>query len=306
MKKVLLATEKPFAPKAVEQIEKIFGDAGYELVKLESYSDVSEFKEAVKDVHGLIVRSDKVTKDIIDGAPELKIVVRGGAGFDNVDCAAATEKDVTVMNTPGQNSNAVAELAMGMAVYAARNLFNPKAGTELLGKKIGIHAYGNVGKHVARIAKGFGMEVFAFDPFIEKSAIEADGVKAIDSAEELYKTCNYISLHIPANDKTKKSINKHLLAMMPEGATVVNTARKEVMCEDGLKMVLGSRSDFRYVSDIAPVTAEELGKEFPGQVFFTPKKMGAQTKEANINAAKAAASQIVNFFEKGDITFKVN
>ncbi len=306
MKKVLLATVKPFAPKAVAEIEKIFGNAGYELVKLESYGDVSEFKEAVKDVHGLIVRSDKVTKDIIDAAPELKIVVRGGAGFDNVDCAAATEKGVTVMNTPGQNSNAVAELAMGMAVYAARNLFNPKAGTELFGKKIGIHAYGNVGKHVARIAKGFGMEVYAFDPFIEKSVIEADGVKAVDSAEELYSTCNYISLHIPANDKTKNSINKNLLSMMPEGATLVNTARKEVVCEDGLKMVLAAREDFRYVSDIAPITAQELEKEFPGKVFFTPKKMGAQTKEANVNAAKAAATQIVNFFKKGDITFKVN
>jgi len=306
MRKVLLATEKPFAPKAVVEIEKIFGDAGYELVKLESYGDVSEFKEAVKNVEGLIIRSDKVTKEIIDGAQQLKIVIRGGAGYDNVDCAAATEKGVTVMNTPGQNSNAVAELAMGMAVYAARNLYNPKAGTELLGKKIGIHAYGNVGKHVARIAKGFGMEVYAFDPFIEKSSIEADGVKAVDSAEELYSTCNYISLHIPANDKTKRSIHKKLLSSMPEGATVINTARKEVVCEDGLKMVLASRPDFKYLSDIAPVSAEELQKEFPNNVFFTPKKMGAQTKEANINAAKAAATQIVDFFEKGDITFKVN
>jgi len=306
MKKVLLATEKPFAPKAVIEIESIFGKADYELVKLESYGDVSEFKEAVKDVHGLIIRSDKVTKDIMEGAPELKIVIRGGAGYDNVDCAVATEKGVTVMNTPGQNSNAVAELAMGMAVYAARNLFTPKAGTELLGKKIGIHAYGNVGKLVARIAKGFGMEVYAFDPFLEKSAIETDGVKAVDSAEELYSTCNYISLHIPANDKTKKSINKKLLSLMPEGATLINTARKEVVCEDSLKMVLAARPDFKYLSDIAPVTAEELVKEFPGKVFFTPKKMGAQTKEANINAARAAAQQIVDFFEKGDITFKVN
>ena len=306
MKKVLLATEKPFAPDAVKEIETIFGKAGYELVKLESYGDVSEFKEAVKNVHGLIIRSDNVTKDIIDGAPELKIVVRGGAGFDNVDCAAATEKGVTVMNTPGQNSNAVAELAMGMAVYAARNLFTPKSGTELKDKKIGIHAYGNVGKLVAKIAKGFGMEVFAFDPFVKRSAIEADGVKVVDSVEELYSTCHYISLYIPANDKTKKSIHKKLMESMPEGATIINTARKEVICEDGLKMVLASRPDFKYLSDIAPVTAEELLKEFPGKVFFTPKKMGAQTNEANTNAAKASAQQIVDFFEKGDITFKVN
>jgi D-3-phosphoglycerate dehydrogenase / 2-oxoglutarate reductase len=306
MKRVLLATDKPFAAGAVSKIQAICDKAGYELVKLESYTTVDQLKDAVKDVHAVIIRSDLITKEIMDAAPELKIVVRGGAGYDNVDCASATEKGITVMNTPGVNANAVAELAMGMAVYVARNLFTPKSGGELLGKKIGIHAYGNVGKNVARIAKGFGMEVYAFDPFVKKEAIEADGVKVVDTVEDLYKTCQYISLHIPANDKTKKSINKNLLGIMPKGATLLNTARKEVVCEEGLKMIMEQRADLKYASDIAPDCAAEMNEKFAGRVFFTPKKMGAQTNEANDNAAVAAANQIVNFFEKGDVTFKVN
>jgi D-3-phosphoglycerate dehydrogenase / 2-oxoglutarate reductase len=306
MKRVLLATDKPFAAKAVSKIQEICDKAGYQLVKLESYTSPDQLKEAVKDVHAVIIRSDLITKEIIDAAPELKIVVRGGAGYDNVDCKAAAEKGVVVMNTPGVNANAVAELAIGMAIYVARGLFTPKTGGELLGKTIGIHAYGNVGKNVARIAKGFGMEVYAFDPFVKKEAIEADGVKVVDTVEDLYKKCQYVSLHIPANDKTKKSINKNLLAMMPKGATLINTARKEVVCEEGLKFVFEERPDFKYVTDVAPDNAAELAEKFAGRIFCTPKKMGAQTNEANDNAAEFAANNIVNFFEKGDITYKVN
>jgi D-3-phosphoglycerate dehydrogenase / 2-oxoglutarate reductase len=306
MKRVLLATDKPFAAKAVSKIQEICDKAGYQLVKLESYTSPDQLKEAVKDVHAIIVRSDLITKEIIDAAPELRIAVRGGAGFDNIDCKAAAEKGIVVMNTPGVNANAVAELAIGMAVYVARGLFTPKTGGELLGKTIGIHAYGNVGKNVARIAKGFGMEVYAFDPFVKKEVIEKDGVKVVDTVEDLYKKCQYVSLHIPANDKTKKSINKNLLALMPKGATLINTARKEVVCEEGLKFVFESRSDFKYVTDVAPDNAAELAEKFAGRIFCTPKKMGAQTNEANDNAAEFAANNIVNFFEKGDITYKVN
>ncbi|MGI6394631.1 MAG: NAD(P)-dependent oxidoreductase [bacterium] len=306
MKKVLLATNKPFAAKAVSKIQELCDKAGYQLVKLESYTTSDELKEAVKDVNAMIVRSDLITKEIIDAAPELKIVVRGGAGFDNVDCKAAAEKGIVVMNTPGVNANAVAELAMALAVYMTRNLFTPKSGGELLGKTVGIHAYGNVGKNVARIAKGFGMEVYAFDPFLKKEDIEKDGVIVVDSAEELYKNCQYVSLHIPANDKTKKSINRKLLNLMPKGATLINTARKEVVCEDGLKAVFEARPDFKYATDVAPDNASELAELFAGRIFCTPKKMGAQTNEANDNAAEFAANNIINFFEKGDTTYKVN
>jgi len=306
MKRVLLATDKPFAAKAVSKIQEICDKAGYQLVKLESYTSPDQLKEAVKDVHAIIVRSDLITREIMDAAPELKIAVRGGAGFDNIDCKAAAEKGIVVMNTLGVNANAVAELAIGMAVYVARGLFTPKTGGELLGKTIGIHAYGNVGKNVARIAKGFGMEVYAFDPFVKKEAIEADGVKVVDTVEDLYKKCQYVSLHIPANDKTKKSINKNLIALMPKGATLINTARKEVVCEEGLKFVFEERPDFKYVTDVAPDNAAELAEKFAGRIFCTPKKMGAQTNEANDNAAEFAANNIVNFFEKGDLTYKVN
>ncbi len=236
----------------------------------------------------------------------LKIIVRAGAGYDNIDLAAATAHNVVAMNTPGQNSNAVAELALGMMVYMARNLFNGSSGTELKGKKIGIHAFGNVGQLVGELAKGFGMEVFAFDPFIPADVIEKHGVKALKTVEELYSKCQYVSLHIPANEKTKKSINFELLSKMPKGATLVNTARKEVIDEAGLMKMFAERADFKYVSDIEPDCKNDIIAGFAGRFFFTPKKMGAQTSEANINAGIAAAKQIVNFFEKGDATFKVN
>ena len=306
MKKVLIATEKPFAAVAVDGIRKVIEKAGYELILLEKYTDNAELLAAVADVDALIIRSDKVTPDVIEAGKNLKIVVRAGAGYDNVDLASATANNVCVMNTPGQNSNAVAELAVGMMVYMARGLFNGKAGTELKGKTIGIHAYGNVGKLVGHIAKGFGMAIAAFDPFVEKSVMEADGVKVYDSVEDLYKNCQYISLHIPSNDKTKESINYDLISMMPKGATIVNTARKEVVCEESLVKVMQERDDFKYLSDIAPNNVLELIEKFEGRVYCTPKKMGAQTEEANINAGIAAATQIVGFLESADTTFKVN
>ncbi len=306
MAKVLVATVKPFAAAAVDSIKKVFDNAGYELVLLEKYTDQSEFIKAVEDVDALIIRSDKATKEVIDAAENLKIIVRAGAGYDNIDLEAATAKNIVVMNTPGQNSNAVAELALGMMVYMARNKFNGTSGTELKGKKLGIHAFGHVGSLVGEIAKGFGMEVYAFDPFIAKEKIEGMGAKAVDTEEELYSTCQYISLHIPANEHTKKSINYNLLSRMPEGATLLNTARKEVVNEDDLIKIFNDRNDFKYVSDIAPDCKEQLESNFGDRCFFTPKKMGAQTAEANINAGIAAANQIVGFLEKGDTTFKVN
>jgi D-3-phosphoglycerate dehydrogenase len=306
MTKVLVATEKPFAKAAVTKIKEVFDKAGYETIILEKYADKSDFINAIADVDGVIIRSDKATKEVLDAAKNLKVIVRAGAGYDNIDLKAATANNIVAMNTPGQNSNAVAELAIGMMIYQARKHFSGSAGTELKGKKIGIHAYGNVGKYVATIAKGFGMEVYAFDPFVSKEAIETDGVKVVDSAEELYSICHYISLHIPANDKTKGSINYELLMKMPANATLVNTARKEVICEEGLQKVFADREDFNYVSDIAPVCAAELVEKFEARCYFTPKKMGAQTAEANINAGIAAATQIVNLIEEGDKTFQVN
>ncbi|MBE9482016.1 MAG: 3-phosphoglycerate dehydrogenase [Bacteroidetes bacterium] len=306
MTKVLIATVKPFAPAAVNQIKEIFDKAGYETILLEKYPEQSDFVKAVEDVDALIIRSDKATKEVIDSGKNLKIIVRAGAGYDNIDLEAATDKGVVAMNTPGQNSNAVAELALGMMVYLVRNQFNGTAGTELRGKKLGIHAYGNVGKYVAEIAKGFGMEIYAYDPFIPKETIEKDGVKVLDSAEELYKTCQYVSVHIPANEKTKNSINYELLSLMPKGATLVNTARKEVVCEESLLKIFADRNDFKYISDIAPDCKDEIAEKFEGRFFFTPKKMGAQTSEANINAGIAAATQIINYLEKGDKTYQVN
>jgi len=306
MKKVLVATEKPFAPAAVALIKEVLDKANYELVLLEKYTETSELLKAVENVDGMIVRSDKVTKEVIDAAKNLKIVVRAGAGYDNLDLEACTAGNVVAMNTPGQNSNAVAELALGMAVMIARGNYSGKAGTELRGKKIGIHAYGNVGRYVAEIAKGFGMEVLAFDPFVDAEVIKKDGITPVATVEELYSTCQYISLHIPANDKTKKSIGFDLLNSMPKGATLVNTARKEVINEDELLKVFTERDDFKYVSDIAPDCKDEIAEKFEGRFFFTPKKMGAQTAEANINAGVAGAKQIIDFIENGNETFKVN
>ena len=306
MTKVLIATEKPFAPAAVSSIKEVIEQAGFELALLEKYEGKEALIEAAKTADAMIIRSDKATKEVLDAATNLKIIVRAGAGYDNVDLEAATANNIVAMNTPGQNSNAVAELAIGMMVFQARNQFNGKAGTELKGKKLGIHAYGNVGRYVANIAKGFGMEVFAFDPFVEKETIEKDGVTVLESAEDLYATCQYISLHIPANDKTKKSINFELLNKMPKGATLVNTARKEVIHEEEMMKLMGERADFIYISDIAPDCKADFEENYQGRFFFTPKKMGAQTSEANINAGVAAANQIVGFINNGDITFKVN
>lgn len=306
MAKILIATEKPFAAEAVNSIKNIAKEAKFEVALLEKYTSADDLLKAVADVDAMIIRSDKVTKEVIEAGKNLKIVVRAGAGYDNVDLEAATANNVVVMNTPGQNSNAVAELAFGMMVSLARGGFNGKSGTELRGKTIGIHAYGNVGRYVATIAKGFGMEVAAFDPFVEKSAIEKDGVKVVSSVEELYSTCQYVSLHIPANDKTKKSIGYDLLNKMPKGGVLVNTARKEVIDEAGLVKLMAERSDLKYVSDIAPDNAAEFAEKFEDRFFFTPKKMGAQTAEANINAGIAAVNQIIGFINKGDRTCQVN
>jgi len=305
-KKVLVATEKPFSPAAVERLVEVFKTANYEVQLLESYTDKADLLAAVVDVDALIIRSDKVDAAVLDAAKQLKIVVRAGAGYDNIDCAKAAEKNVVAMNTPGQNSNAVAELVFGMMVMAARNHYNGKPGTELRGKKIGIHAYGNVGIYVAKVAHGFGMDVFAFDPFVADEAVTKDGVTPVGSVEELYENCQYVSLHIPENEQTKNSINYELLSRMPKGGTLINTARLGIIDEAGLMKMFAERDDFTYLSDIAPTCKDDIEAQYEGRYFFTPKKMGAQTAEANINAGVAAATQIVNFFENGDVTFKVN
>ena len=306
MTKVLIATDKPFAPVAVKGIREIVEAQGYELALLEKYTSPEELIAAVADVDAMIIRSDKATKEVIDAAKKLKVIVRAGAGYDNIDLQACTDHGVVAMNTPGQNSNAVAELVFGMAVYLARNFYNGKSGHELKGKKIGVHAYGNVGQNVGRIAKGFGMEVYAYDAFCPKEVIEKDGVKALDSAEELYKTCQVVSLHIPATAETKNSINYALLKEMPKGAMLVNTARKEVINEAELIKLMEDRADFKYMTDIMPAANVEFAEKFAGRYFSTPKKMGAQTAEANINAGIAAAQQIVGFLKDGCEKFRVN
>lgn len=304
--KVLVATEKPFAKVAIDGIKQVLDEAGYEMALLEKYTDKKELLDAVVDADAIIIRSDIIDAEVIEAAKQLKIVVRAGAGYDNVDLQAASAANVVVMNTPGQNANAVAELALGLMVYAVRNLFNGTSGTELMGKKLGIHAYGNVGRNVARVAKGFGMEIYAFDAFCPKEVIENDGVKALDSAEELYETCQFISLHIPATAETKNSINYSLLERMPKNAVLVNTARKEVINEVELIKLMEDRADFRYVTDIMPAANAEFAAQFPTRYFSTPKKMGAQTAEANINAGIAAAKQIVGFIRDGVNKFQVN
>ena len=307
MKKVLLLTDKPFAQVAIDGIQKEISDAGFELKLCEKYgTDLDRVKRVAADVDALIIRSDKVNAEIMDAAPDLKIIVRAGAGYDNVDLEAATERDICVMNTPGQNSNAVAELAFGMMVMAVRNMYNGTSGFELKGKKLGIHAYGNVGRNVARIAKGFGMEIYAFDAYCPKELIEADGVIAVDSQEALYEICNVVSIHIPATPGTRMSINYNLLNRMPKNGLVVNTARKEVINEIELVKVMEDRPDLKYVTDIMPDDHAELMEKFAGRYFTTPKKMGAQTAEANINAGIAAAKQIVGYLKDGCEKFRVN
>jgi D-3-phosphoglycerate dehydrogenase len=304
--KILVATEKPFAAEAVQKIKQVIDNAGFDFFLFEKYTEKSQLLEAVKEANAIIIRSDIIDAEVLDAAKELKIVVRAGAGYDNVDLDAATAHQVVVMNTPGQNSNAVAELALGLMVYSARNFYDGTSGTELLGKKLGIHAYGNVGRNVARIAKGFGMEIYAYDAFCPVEVIEKDGVKALSSAEELYATCQYVSLHIPATAETKNSINYALLNKMPKKAVLINTARKEVINEAELTKLMEDRPDFKYLTDILPGIDAELKEKFPKRYFSTPKKMGAQTAEANNNAGIAAANQIVDFFKNGNTKFRVN
>ncbi len=304
--KVLVATEKPFAAAAVEGIREIIEEAGYEFELLEKYGSKQELLDAVATADGLIIRSDIVDAEVIEAAKNLKVVVRAGAGYDNVDLAAATAAGVCVENTPGQNSNAVAELVFGMTVMAVRNMFDGTSGTELKDKTLGIHAFGQVGRNVARIAKGFSMEVSALDPYCPDSVIEEAGVKPVHSVEELYRGNKFVSLHIPATAETKGSVGYDLLMLMPKGGVLINTARKEVIDEDGLARALAERSDLKYVADVKPGNAAELEEKFGGRVFFTPKKMGAQTAEANINAGLAAARQTVAYLRDGVDRFRVN
>ena len=305
--KILVATEKPFAKKAVERIREIVEEAGGELALLEKYTDKAQLLEAVAEADALIVRSDKVTAEVIAAARRLRIVVRAGAGYDNVDLAAASERGIVVMNTPGQNSNALAELAVALMIFMSRNRFTPGTGSEIQGKTLGIHAYGNVGRLVGRKGKALGMNVVAYDPFLSDPAVfEADGVRRVGSVEELYKTADFLSLHIPATAETKGSIGYDLLMSMPKGATLVNTARKEVIDEQGVMKALIEREDLKYITDIAAGIQSELNEKFGRRVFATAKKMGAETAEANINAGLAAANQIVDFFKNGNTRFQVN
>lgn len=305
MKKILIATDKPFSKVAVKNIQAVIKEAGHESALLEKYTSPGDLHKALADADAVIVRSDNIDKAAIEAAKKLKIVVRAGAGYDNIDLKAATDKGVVVMNTPGQNSNAVAELVFGMLVYLNRGFFDGSTGSELRDKKIGILAYGYVGKIVGMIAKGFGMDVYAHDPFVKKEIIEADGIKWEESVKGLFSKCQYVSLHVPLTSLTRESINYDLMSLMPEGATIVNTARKEVIHEPSMLKIFADRIDFRYVSDIVPDCKDELSK-YPGRYYATPKKMGAQTAEANLNAGVAAAKQIINFLDKGDRTFQVN
>lgn len=303
---VLLATQKPFAAKAVEGIVSILTEAGHTVEKLENYTSQEALTAAVSDAEALIIRSDKITGEVMSAAPRLKIVVRAGAGYDNVDLSAATAQDIVVMNTPGQNSNAVAELALGLMIFMARTQFTPVTGSELQGKRLGVQAYGNVGRLVGQKASALGMEISALDPFLTDEQIVAGGAKPVHSLEELYANSDYLSIHIPALPSTIRSIGYDLITKMPKGATLVNTARKEVIDEDGLFRALEERPDLKYVADVMPDIYDELTKHFGHRVFATPKKMGAQTAEANVNAGLAAARQIVDFFATGNRKFQVN
>ncbi|HZL09560.1 MAG TPA: NAD(P)-dependent oxidoreductase [Prolixibacteraceae bacterium] len=306
MKRVLIATEKPFTPEAVVQMTGILVKAGYEVQLLEKYTLKSELLDAVRNVHAIIIRSDIIDKQVIEASDELKIIVRAGSGFDNIDLIASKEKGIIAMNTPGQNSNAVAELAIGLMIYMARGMYKGGPGTELKGKVLGIYGCGYVGRRVAKIAQCFGMKVIALDPCITKIGMDTYEIIVADSVHEIFEKSDYLSLHIPSNPNTLKSINFDLMNRMPAGATLINTARKEIIDEDGLKKIMEERQDFKYVSDIAPDCQAELASKYELRYYSTPKKQGAQTAEANTNAAVAAAEQIVAFFEKGDLTFKVN
>jgi D-3-phosphoglycerate dehydrogenase len=304
--KILLATEKPFAKVAVSQIREVVESAGYELDILENYKTSSELLSAMEDTDGLIVRSDLVTAEVLDAAKKLRIVIRAGAGYDNLDLEACTRNKVVAMNTPGQNSNAVAELVFAMLLYHIRGGFSGKSGTELRGKSIGIHAFGHVGKLVAEIAKGFSMYVYAYDPFLPEAEIRKYGIKVLKRAEEMYRICHFISLHLPANSATRKSIGYEQLSKMPDPAVLINSARKEIIDEDGLLKIFEERPDFCYLSDVAPDCKAIIEEKYRGRCLFTAKKMGAQTEEANINAGVAAARQMVDYFESGNETYKIN
>jgi len=306
MHTILIATDKPFAKVAVEGIREIVKNAGFELKLLEKYTSKEQLLDAVKDVDAVIVRSDIIDEQVINAATRLKIAVRAGAGYDNIDLKAATAKGVVVMNTPGQNANAVAELAFGLMTFLNRNFYSGSSGVELRGKTLGIHAYGHIGRIVGRIARGLGMDVFAHDPYVDKVVIENDGLKYVSEVKDLYSKCQYISVNLPANKETRESLNFDLLNLMPEGATLVNTARKEIVHEPSLQKIFAERKDFRYVTDVAPDCNEQIKAEFGDRYYATVKKQGAQTEEANINAGLAAARQIVNFLQKGDKTFQVN
>lgn len=305
-KKILMATEKPFAKVAVQGIQDIFKKAGYELVPLENYKAKEDLLKAVVDADGMIIRSDIADEAVLNAGAKLKIVVRAGAGYDNIDLKAATAKGIVAMNTPGQNSNAVAELVFALMLYVARGAFSGKSGSELRGKKLGLQAYGAVGRCVTPIAKGFGMEVLAFDPFVPAEAMKKDGVVPAATLDEIYQSCDYVSIHIPKTKETANSINFALLSKMKKGAVLINTARAEVIDEPSLLKMFAERPDFRYGADVAPACAAEIQEKYAGRFVFTAKKMGAQTEEANVNAGLAAARQIVAFFEKGDKTFQVN
>lgn len=304
--KILVATEKPFAAVAVDGIRKVVAETGFELELLERYQMKSDLLAAVAEADALIVRSDKVDAEVIAAAPRLKVIVRAGAGYDNIDLAAATARGICVENTPGQNSNAVAELVFGMAVMAARNMYDGTSGSELKDKHLGIHAFGQVGRNVARIARGFGMNVSALDPYCPDQVMTEAGVTPIHELQSLYRDNRYVSLHIPATAETRGSVGYDLVTLMPKNGVLINTARKEVIDEPGLCRALEERPDLKYVADIRPDCADEMAERFRGRVFFTPKKMGAQTAEANINAGIAAARQVVAFLCDGDDRFRVN
>ena len=304
--KVLIATQKPFAKVAVDGIKEILEGAGHEVALLEKYEGQADLLKAVADAQALIIRSDKVTPEVLAAAPQLKIVVRAGAGVDNVDLEAATKHGVVVMNTPGQNSNAVAELAVAMMIYMSRGQFTPATGTEIQGKTLGIQAFGNVGRLVGKKAEALGMKVKAIDPFLPAEKIIEGGAEPVESVEALYSGSDFVSVHIPATPQTVGSIGYDLISSMPKGATLVNTARKEVIDEAGLEKALEERQDLKYITDVAPDNYAAMKEKFGVRIFATPKKMGAQTAEANINAGLAAARQIVDFFATGNTRFQVN
>ena len=306
MSKILLATEKPFTKQTVEDIKNIIEKSGNIFKLLENYKTKQELIDSVKDIDALIVRSDKITQEIMDSSNNLKIIVRAGAGFDNIDISYASKKGIVVMNTPGQNANAVAELVFGLLVYAVRNFYNGSTGTELKGKKLGLLAFGQVGRNVARIAKGFGMDIYSYDAYVPKEVLEKEGIHAVDKPEELFNNCDIVSLHIPATKETINSINYERCSKMKKNAILINTARKEVINEKELIKLMEERSDLKYLTDLMPDNHEEFLNKFKGRYFSTPKKMGAQTEEANINAGKAAANQIIDFFKTGNTKFQVN